>query len=179
MTSSLRSRLSGKAWLGVLTAVALSMGGLSDEVLSQEIDYAHPAYEAIELEAFLGDRHVDQFFGDYGAEFPTSGPHAPTPAAPGFYDEPIVPEPLVHALEHGNIVIYFEEPGDVAIEALRRWTGAYVGSLDGVIAVRTPGLGERVVLTAWQRKLSLDRFDVRAAYFVDAFRGRGPESRVR
>jgi hypothetical protein len=40
-------------------------------------------------------------------------------------------------------------------------------------------LGETVILTSWQHRLELAKMDVRASFFVDAFRGRGPENRVR
>ena len=85
----------------------------------------------------------------------------------------------MHALEHGNIVVYYDAPGPTALQFLRRWTDAYKGTFDGVIAVRHPGLSEGLVLTAWQHRLELDKFDTRAAFFVDAFRGRGPEGAVR
>ena len=116
---------------------------------------------------------------DYGTEFPTSGPHNPVWADPGFYDEAIALENLVHSLEHGNIVIYFDEPGDAAMKVIRSWTDRFQGQWDGIVAMRVEGMGGRVVLTAWQHRLDLAKFDVRASFFVDAFRGRCPENRVR
>ena len=42
------------------------------------------------------------------------------------------------------------------------------------------GLGKSVVLTAWRKILKLDSFEpAAAAAFVDTYRGRGPEKRVR
>ena len=42
------------------------------------------------------------------------------------------------------------------------------------------GLGQSVVLTAWAKRLDLDRFDpAPAAAFIDGYRGRGPENPVR
>lgn len=145
---------------------------------AQEIDYNHPAYEAIEREPSQGNQHVDGPVA-YGTPFPMSGPHAATPAAPGFYEQELSREPLVHLLEHGYIVIYYDEPGDDVRGVLRGWTDSYQGAWDGVVAVRHNGLGERIVLTAWERRLQLDRLDTRAALFIDAFRGRGPERSVR
>lgn len=145
---------------------------------AQEIDRDHWAYSAIATEPDAGNRHVDGAV-DYGTSFPTSGPHSPQPAAPGFYVGELNSENLIHALEHGNVVVYYDTPGEGALQWIRRWTDAYQGALDGVIAVRKEGLEERVVLTAWQERLELDGLDSRGAYFVDAFRGRGPEQRVR
>jgi hypothetical protein len=46
--------------------------------------------------------------------------------------------------------------------------------------VPSPGLKERIVLTAWEKRLLLDRFDEgAAAAFLEAFRGRGPEGAMR
>ena len=147
-------------------------------VVAQEIDYSHPAYEAIEREPAQENQHTDGQVA-YGTPFPTSGFMNPRPTVAGFYEEELRREPLVHSLEHGHIVIYYDEPGDEALTVLRGWTDSYQGQLDGVIAVRNPGLGEGIVLTAWERRLQLDRLDSRAALFIDAFRGRGPEQKVR
>ena len=143
-----------------------------------QYDASHPAYRDIQRERSLGREHIDGPI-DYGTDFPTSGPHAPSPARPGFYDEALPLEPLVHALEHGNIVIYYDEPGDAAMNLIRGWTDQYQGVWDAVIAVPHEGLGEGIVLTAWQHRLELAKLDVRASFFIDAFRGRGPENRVR
>lgn len=143
-----------------------------------EYDANHPAYRDIQREESLGRDHIDGPV-DYGTEFPTSGPHAPRPAEAGFYDKPIASEALVHALEHGSIIVYYDTPGDAAMKLIRSWTDQYDGDWDGVIAVPHEGLGEGVVLTSWQHRLELPKMDVRASFFVDAFRGRGPENRVR
>jgi len=49
-----------------------------------------------------------------------------------------------------------------------------------VLVVRREGLGQRLILTAWNKILRLDHFDPAvAAAFVDKYRGRGPENPVR
>ncbi len=128
-----------------------------------------------------GRRHLDA--GErwtYAERYPTSGPHEPIWTRPGFYDDRQPPTRLVHALEHGNVVIYVgEQPPDV-IETLRDWAGLFTGQWDGLVVTSDASLGRRVVLTAWTRRLELDSFDAAsAAAFVDAFRGRGPENPVR
>jgi hypothetical protein len=143
-----------------------------------QYDASHPAYKDIQREESLGQEHIDGPV-DYGTDFPTSGPHVPRPARPGFYDEPVALEALVHAMEHGSVIVYYGKPGDAAMKLIRGWTDQYQGEWDGVIAVPHEGLGEGVVLTAWRHRLEIPRMDVRASFFVDAFRGRGPENRVR
>lgn len=143
-----------------------------------EYDANHPAYKDIQREEDLGREHVEGAV-DYGTEFPTSGPHNPSPIPPGFYNDPLPSERLVHSLEHGNIIIYYGAPSDAAMNLIRGWTDQFQGAWDGVIAVRHDDLGEKIVMTSWQHRLELPKMDVRASFFVDAFRGRGPENRVR
>ncbi len=87
---------------------------------------------------------------------------------------------LVHSVEHGHIVIYYDAPGETALELLDDWTGLYDAQWQGVIATPSSGLGKEVVLTAWRKILKMDAFDAAsAAAFIDAYRGRGPEHPVR
>ena len=111
---------------------------------------------------------------------PTSGRHDRTPVMPGFYDKQQRPTRLVHSLEHGMVVIYFERLDPEATRLVRAWTDLYDGKWDGVVAAPLSGLGDRVVLAAWTKLSRLDRFDApAAAAFIDRFRGRGPENPVR
>jgi hypothetical protein len=117
---------------------------------------------------------------DYGTPFPTAGLHSLVPAQPGFYAEPQPLPRLVHALEHGNIVIYYDAPGEEALQRLKSWSEEFNGDWDGILVVPDPSLDEAVVLTAWEHRQMLDRFDDAAVgAFIDAYRGRGPEQKVR
>ncbi len=116
----------------------------------------------------------------YEAQFPTSGSHHPVPTDPGFYTNAQPPGQLVHAAEHGHIVIYYEQPGPDALAKLKQWVNLYSGHWDGVVVTPMSGLGQKVVLTAWTKHLIQERFDAAAAAaFIDKFRGRGPEKPVR
>jgi len=116
----------------------------------------------------------------YADPFPTSGPHAPVWTDPGVYADPRPDVQLVHALEHGNIVIYYDQPADGVFATLESWAGLYPNQWSGIVVTRKPGLGPEVVLTAWRRILRMKVFDAgAAAAFVDAYRGRGPENPVR
>ena len=122
----------------------------------------------------LGETH------SYNSRFPLSGAHHPVPTEPGFYDFTQPPIQLVHALEHGHIVIYYDELGAEAVDTLRRWVDQYSGPWDGVVVTKMPRLGGRIELTAWTRRLGLQKFDAAiVAAFIDAYRGRGPENPVR
>ena len=116
----------------------------------------------------------------YRDRFPTSGIHSRGSPPPGFYEVRLQPTQLVHAVEHGNIVIYYDKPGAAALATLKKWAKLYAGRWDGVLATRAAGLGGKVVLTAWTRRLDQEQFDAAgAAAFIDAYRGRGPEHPVR
>jgi len=116
----------------------------------------------------------------YDDRFPTSGVHNPTWVDPGVYAERQAKAKLVHALEHGNIVIYYDDPPDPVLQRLRRWAALYDGQWSGIVLTPAPGLGQTLVLTAWTRRLTLDEFQPElAAAFIDAYRGRGPEKPVR
>lgn len=132
------------------------------------------------LQTFLseGRYHLDPGEKwEYGQTPPTSGPHDPVPIKPGFYKTRQAPEKLVHALEHGNVVIYYETLTPSALRQLKGWAKRYHGKWDGIIVTKLPGLGGAVILTAWTKLLRLDFFDpVKALAFIDIFRGNGPEN---
>ena len=111
---------------------------------------------------------------DYNSDPPTSGPHAPTAAACGIYREAPPDINLVHDLEHGVIVIYYN-PVTAAdaredLESFARDAGTHV------IVTPREGMEKPITLTAWTYLLSLDAYDRGA---IDAFYGeyaqRGPE----
>lgn len=116
----------------------------------------------------------------YDDAHPTSGRHDPSWVDPGVYDS-VQPAPrLVHSVEHGMVVVYYDEPTPEVMRTLREWAGLYNGAWSGIVVAPSPGLGQEIVLTAWNRSLRLDPFDpAAAAAFIDRFRGRGPENPVR
>ncbi len=122
----------------------------------------------------LGETHI------YSEDIPTSGRHDRIPTKPGFYEQAQPQTKLVHALEHGHVIVYYSRLDPEATEMVRGWTELYSGQWDGVIAVPLAGLDKRVVLAAWNKLLRLDKFDAAAtAAFIERFRGRGPENPVR
>jgi len=116
----------------------------------------------------------------YSDPFPTSGRHHPQWASTGFHETPQFAAKLIHAMEHGNVVIYYDSPGAGTMETLKDWASLYVGQWSGVVVTPSAGLGKAIVLTAWRKSLRLNPFDpATAAAFIDTYRGRGPEHPVR
>jgi hypothetical protein len=136
---------------------------------------------AVEEQPALGSAHLQpgaRF--RYGEPTPTSGPHSPYDLPPGFYTKPQSVERLVHNLEHGNVVVYYDAADPGTLKLLKAWSRTFGGPMDGIVVAPMEGLGRKVVLTAWQKKLVLEPFDpAAAAVFIDAYRGRGPEAKVR
>jgi len=116
----------------------------------------------------------------YPDRFPTSGAHDPVWVDPGVYDTVQPATRLVHSVEHGMIVVYYDKPTPEAKALLESWAGLYQGPWSGIVLAPAAGIGEAVVLTAWNKTLRLDPFEAAAAAaFIDRFRGRGPENPVR
>lgn len=174
--------------LGVLT-VAVLLGGAAywwqgHSAKSGFLDLANSGQAALtQVETFPNDGRKHLQPGEhysYASSTPTSGPHDPFPTAPGVYVTPQPPTKLVHALEHGSVVFYYDRPRPEVMDQLRDWAALYSGTWDGIVVAPLPGLGEMVVATAWQKRLNLSPFDAAAAAaFADAYRGRGPENPAR
>ncbi|MFB6218513.1 MAG: DUF3105 domain-containing protein [Halobacteriaceae archaeon] len=115
---------------------------------------------------------------------PVGGPHYGTTADPRFYEEAPPVEELVHNLEHGHVVVYYDPAAltPEARESLRAFVRAHQNPWAAVVVVPTPVENPEApyVLTAWGHKLSMDSYDaevVRA--FLAEYLGRGPERPVR
>jgi hypothetical protein len=110
-----------------------------------------------------GNAHVPEGTNvDYGTSPPTSGDHYQSPAAAGFYPDPLPEEQLVHNLEHGQIIIWYE-PGaqqetiDEIEAVIDKQQGAQSNALLGVPFDNVPS-PYSYVLTAWTKSQSCARF---------------------
>lgn len=140
--------------------------------------------EGIELFSSEGDAHVaDGVRVSYKTDPPTSGNHSSQWAPPGVYEAGQVPfELLVHNLEHGNIVIYFDRArlAKQQVDDLTDLPRKYGAQWDGVVLVGRPDKNHPVILTGWRAMLRLKGYDQeKITGFMEAFRGRGPENPVR
>lgn len=134
-----------------------------------------------------GQQHVaDGTRVAYQSDPPTSGNHWAGATPPGFYapgnEALTLPERLVHALEHGNVVIYYD-PGVITADQQERLKALYrkwPGNWDGVVAVPRTDSANPIILTAWEYSLKLSQWDEgRINDFVREFAGRGPENPMR
>jgi hypothetical protein len=121
----------------------------------------------------------------YASSPPVFGEHFPVWAAYGTYDFPVPLGYLVHDLEHGAVVIYYDCPDGCADEVAT--VQAFVDALPAdprcaeavrvqVVLVPRPGLGARWAAAAWNHSLTADCFDPEIfGRFYDDHHGRGPE----
>ncbi len=87
---------------------------------------------------------------------PTSGKHYQTPPPLMIYDEPVPQWILLHALEHGNVLVQYGNKVSAADRAALR--AAVLKHRSRTLMAPYPKLGKRVVYTAWQRMLSCQGF---------------------
>lgn len=111
----------------------------------------------------------------YAIDPPAGGNHSVTVAAPLVYSYQVPPDQeLVHALEHGDIVLWYRPDAPSAlIEGLRGIADRYEGD---VLVVPRPSIRTPVAATAWHRRLLCPEFEPAALdLFVRSFRDKGPE----
>jgi Protein of unknown function (DUF3105) len=122
--------------------------------------------------------------GTYSSTPPTSGCHLDTPANWGVYTFAQDPTQLIHNLEHGGIVIWYQ-PDQVAADDVARLADLVEGQVAEGLGGRfkfilSPWEGEDfghpIAVTAWEFLLYLDSVDLDAVNgFADTHYGDAPE----
>lgn len=123
---------------------------------------------------------------DYNSDPPTSGQHYDTPVEAGFYDEAPVDEQLVHNLEHGHVVIYYNcsdlseaDCGQLKENIRQAMDAAGIVPLTGtpkLVAVPRPSMENLITYTSWGRLYRANDFDPEEfQLFVEQNRNRSPE----
>lgn len=129
----------------------------------------------------VGDSHPP-----YNSDPPTSGPHAGAVRA-DFYNEAPPDENLVHNLEHGYVILWYncstlDEAGCQGLKSQiqavmdRAKPVSIATTTTKLIAVPRPSMDALLALTAWGRMLKLQSFDEPVITdFIDKLRGQAPE----
>ena len=124
-----------------------------------------------------GREHVDPgTVVDYQTTPPTSGPHYPSPADPGFYPDPVADGTLVHNLEHGQIVVWYDPQAPDVRDEIETLV-----EQEPIATVAAPhdNLPDpyNFALTAWGASQMCEGVaQVTVDEFRTKFQGRGPES---
>lgn len=139
----------------------------------------------VQTHASEGSNHVPSDTEiDY--EFPpTSGTHyGAGTAGPGFYEKRPQMGYLLHSLEHGAVIVYYDPAAldQEARRSLREFGAANTRTWASFIAVPTPQENPEsaFVLTAWGYSLRMDDYDPETVKaFLAEYVGRGPENPIR
>ena len=123
---------------------------------------------------------------NYNSNPPTSGAHDPSPVSWGVYTAGLEPFPtkenLVHNLEHGGVVIYYDASklsADQQKALIEKGVFWVKEKRTKVVVVPWTGLkeGTAVAATAWTKLMELPDLDLdKLTKFVDAYEGPGPEN---
>lgn len=145
----------------------------------------------VNLGAFYADTAIETFlpegrvhvpvgtFVDYHTDPPTSGNHYPAPQGGGFFEISIAPGYLVHSLEHGGVVIYYDPTLLTTTQknTLKTMAQAHPGIFGQVVCVPRNDPAFPIILTAWTHRLRLTAYDQgRMDGFLTLFLGQGPET---
>lgn len=140
----------------------------------------------------LGNTHIAQGSTSpiqYNSVPPTSGPHYPGLASWAVYREAIRYEQLLHNLEDGGVVIYYqcEDNCPELVDQLEAYARPLIAADRHLVVVRNDPtwtgdagsviplhqeMGARIALVAWQRLDKFDEFDLeRISAFVERYEG--------
>lgn len=115
----------------------------------------------------------------YNTDPPTSGNHYPDVQDGGYFEVPIAAPYLVHSMEHGAVIIYYN-PATVTAsqkDSLRAIAATYPGMFGQVICVPRDDAAYPIILTAWTHRYRLPTYDQsRIDAFIALYRGNGPEA---
>ena len=119
-----------------------------------------------------GSEHVAR--PNFEVNPPAGGDHTPEYAAAGIYEGDVPPDgPLVHAMEHGFIVLWYRA-GDAEAKAGAEALGREFS--EETLVVPRGGLDVAVAATAWHRRLLCPSVeDEPLAAFIRGYRDQGPE----
>jgi hypothetical protein len=130
----------------------------------------------------LGRSHSPPFVQGENGEPATSGAHSnPLPAEPHVYDQEIPEANAVHNLEHGYVIVYYQNEGaDALPNDVRAALADQVETEDEVLMAPYPKLkeGSSLALAGWTRLQMCDVAEDAAPedavtvtrYFIDRFR---------
>jgi hypothetical protein len=163
----------------ILPACGSSSSGTSGDTAAgpnQSTTFSDPGIETFPSE---GRAHV--VVGTvvvYLTDPPTSGNHYPYPQAGGYYESPIAAGFLVHSMEHGGVIIYYNPATvtDTQKNVLKTLSLAHPGIFSQVVCVPRNDPTYPIILTAWTHWLRLTTYDQsRIDGFLALFLGNGPE----
>lgn len=159
-----------------LVVVLVVQNREGDDAIAQSVGEDQAGCTEIEEHEIEGADHVE-VEPQYGTNPPTSGNHLGTPAAAGFYEEEVRTGALVHSMEHGQIIFWYDPDAPAAtIEAIEDLVDQEPQASIAVPWDQLEG-SHNFAMTAWGasqacRAVSQPVVD----QFREQFQGRGPEN---
>ena len=166
--------LGAAAVAAVIVVVTLALGGGDGDADRPDYPYEVQTFEDI------GRDHLaqGQTYESYNSNPPTTGAHAPAPAAWGVSDAALPKEVPLHNMEHGGVVIWYNcaasSLDDDACRQLRDQLVQLTETAidDGKLVLTLPyaDLDYTIALTAWTVMDTLEAFDgQRIAAFIASY----------
>jgi hypothetical protein len=107
---------------------------------------------------------------NYNSDPPTSGPHYAEPLPAGFYTDAVLDGHIVHSMEHGYVVIWYDcsTPTSADCKGLQNDIRSLIrnSAATKLIGMPRQGMAHPIALTSWGKLAYLDQFD---ADFINAF----------
>ena len=180
----------GLAWFGIAgRQVEVAPPPISEAITVEanpvtEVAPSTPA-QALEVTDFpLQDPlHVEigQSHTPYNSDPPTSGEHYPVWADAGFYGEQdrIADEYLVHNLEHGYVILWYdcEQLSASECDALTSDIQSIINEYDSykLIGMPRPGMDHPLILTSWGHMAVFDSFQADLIReYIDTYQNNSP-----
>lgn len=184
MSAVRQAKIHSSIWVFLTVLIVIVVIPFSQAFGQKEQPIPPNVPEGVEFFDNEGHTHLpENGISFFKTDPPTSGPHSRRWLPPSIYEaNETRRELLVHNLEHGNIVIYFNRAilSDSDVKWLTQLTNQYLGQWDGVLMVARDDTEHPLILTAWRAMLRMKGLEQKKVLkFVEAFRGRGPENPVR
>ncbi len=165
------------AAVAVVASGVFNPAGAAPRAIAADAPLAQATCSSVQSFPTLSRDHIQpgQSHPAYNSNPPTNGWHWDTPKDWGIYTTPQVQEQLVHNLEHGGIVIQYN---NLSQSDIQRLTDLVQRDTYHMILAPYPDMpsGVNVALTAWDHLQTCTGVDENAIRtFTAAFRDKGPE----
>lgn len=142
---------------------------------AKPVPVSNPVEGTVDYE-IVGRNHIAQGTtgSGYISEPPSSGPHWPTPAKNGVYDNQLPDEQIIHSMEHGYVWISYKPD---APDEVKNKLKEIVKDDDWKVVLEPRDKNQTMIaLAAWGRVLTLEQLDEgKVKDFIRTYRNRGPE----
>jgi len=159
-TTSRKRGKSGSMLLYILGGVGLLIVGAVIYGVITNRQSLKPMGEAVPISESYHVESIED--AEYTSDPPTSGIHLEQSASAGFYgDEEVSDGLLIHSLEHGYTIIWYDcSPlSDGECQDLASDIESYVSGRAKTIGIAKDGMESTVILTSWGRMMQFDTFD--------------------